>query len=139
MRVLAIALLGAVLFAACGSKHRSSSAPAPSGQAQTFVAGTWNGQIADNATSPPTHKALIFSLVHTTNGGPVTGTWRVGSTSGTVQGSVSGNVFSFTLVETSPCSGGYSGSATVSGSSMSGSFSGSDCGGALGGSFDATR
>jgi len=85
------------------------------------------------AYPPNASYPIVFDLVQ--SGNTVTGEYSTATTtvatSGTVAGTVSGRTFSFTLTEDVPCSGTFTGSATVASSSISfsGAYSGDDCSG----------
>lgn len=135
-RLVVVAFIGLgalVLLHACGGGGGSS----PTEPTHANVTGTWDAQISSDRDGDFT---AVFTLSQT--GTSVTGTYRTpGGASGDITGSVSGQVFTFTLTQTDPCSGTYTGSATVTSDNRraSGSYSGSDCFGSISASFTARR
>jgi len=101
------------------------------------LSGTYSGTI--NAVGFPAG-TLTFTLSHA--GTSVTGTWSNSlGASGNGTGTVSGTTLTFTLSQTSPCTGTFTGNAAIqnSGARLSGSFSGSDCNGSGSGTFVVNR
>jgi hypothetical protein len=96
-------------------------------EGDSVITGTWYGTTAIPGIG---NSSATFSLVQ--SGANVTGTFAIiGFGSGGVTGTVSGGVLSFTVTETSPCPGTFTGTATSDDGfrSMVGSFSGTDCDG----------
>ena len=90
------------------------------------VTGSWAGAVTVNGFG----NIASFSLLQT--GVSVSGTVAmVGGGGGRLTGSVSGNIFTFSVTEVSPCPGSFNGSASISQNnfSMAGTVTGSDCGG----------
>jgi hypothetical protein len=95
------------------------------------------------AYPPNTSFPILFDLVQ--SGATVTGEYSTADadtpTSGTVAGTISGRTFAFTLTENVPCSGTFTGSASVpsSGISFSGLYSGADCSGTTEAGFAVSK
>lgn len=131
--VLALILAG-ILLSSCGGGG-GSSPTAPGG---ANVSGTWDASITPNLG--PAFGA-VFTLSQA--GTHVTGTFTTTqSLGGTVSGTVTASLWSFTIRENPPCSGTFAGSATVtnSGRRMTGSFQGTNvCSGTTSNAFTATK
>src|SRR5262245_49634222 len=125
-RCMSMALLGVLsmlLAPACrdgGKEFVPIVGPIP----PITVSSTWSGVYA---TSLIDAVPVRFDLAQT--GSQLTGTFEdLEGRTGTLTGSMSGSVFSFTLTETSPgCGGTFSGSGTSTFSELSFTFTGSDC------------
>lgn len=102
--------------------------------------GVYQGLASGTYAGFPVSANITFSIAST--GADLGGTWsHSAGASGTLTGTLTGASFSFTLTETFPCPGTFTGSGTIeaAGSHLTGSFSGSDCGGAASLSFTADR
>lgn len=133
--VLAIPLF--VSFSGCkksSSDHHDN--PVTTGKQVELlnVAGNWSSQ--DAPTDPD---VILFSLSQT--GSSVTGTFNLnsGSVVGTISGSVTDTLFSFTLTEPAPCAGTFKGSAVLNKEKLEGNFKGTDCDGTFEGTFQMHR
>ena len=102
------------------------------------VGGVWDGTVAFAGGGQQN-----ITLTLSQNGTSVTGTTAVVGEAGTgnLTGSISGQVFAFTITEPSACAAHFAGTGIVddTGIHMSGSYSGSDCEAASSGTFTATR
>jgi hypothetical protein len=128
------ALLAVMMLAGCGGSDPTTGPPPTDleGVCTITVDGTQGGENIDFTGE--------FDLSQ--NGMAVSGTWiwaegTADEASGTVAGGVSGINFDFTLTQTDPCDGSFSGSASFTVSDqVAGSFSGSsDCNGDLEANF----
>jgi hypothetical protein len=100
------------------------------------VSGAWAAVLNLNGFSYETSLSLFQT------GSSVTGVASIfGAGGGSITGTVTGQTLQFTINEVSPCSGSFSGSASVDATNLytSGSISGSDCNGSYSGSWDATK
>ena len=127
-----------VALTACGGGYSSPTmSPTPS------VAGTWDAAVTvTGGTESPVGTRFSAVLALAQSGSNVSGTFTTTTGSdGTVTGTVSGQVFTFTGTQTAPCAGSFSGTGTlgVYNTSMSGAYSGSDCGGTFQTTFTATK
>ena len=139
MRLRAATLLLAILSSfACAGSTDSLTGPPPT------VTGTWNASVTANPVGDP-FAAGQFTATFTLSqsGAAVSGTFTTSEgASGTVSGSVSLHTFTFTLTQTVPCDGTFSGAGTIidAWTQMSGGYAGSDsCAGTFSASFTATR
>lgn len=127
-RSLATAAAVALLVVACGKDSTGPSTPVD-------VTGQWSA-----LGSVSVGGSIGFTLTLTQSGTSTTGTAFVqdGNHLLTVTGTVSGDKWTFQMTEPSPCTGSFSGSATVK-TSMQGLFGGSDCLGAFTITFNASK
>ncbi len=139
MRLRAATLLLAILLSfACGK-----STDILTGPPQT-VTGTWIASVTANPAGG-SFAAGQFTATFTLSqsGAAVSGTFTTSEgASGTVSGSVSLHTFTFTMTQTVPCDGSFTGEGTIidAWTQMSGGYSGSDsCAGNFSASFTATR
>lgn len=102
------------------------------------VTGIWDARVTIAGEG---QEDLVFDLTQT--GSAVTGTVTVGSggAPNALAGTVSGQFFSFSVTQTTPCAGAFGGSGTVdaAGSHLTGTYMGGDCNGTGSGTFTATR
>jgi hypothetical protein len=100
------------------------------------VTGTWTASLVANNVLIPISLSLVQSGTSVSGAASV---FQGGG--GSLNGTVNGSTFNFTVNEVSPCSGSYSGSATISGSNLSasGTVTGSDCNGSIAGSLDGLK
>ncbi len=136
---LVVALL---TLSACGGDDGGGGDP--TGPDNASVAGTWDIVVTiTGGTQGPVGTQFSATFTLAGSGTHVTGTFAtVGGLSGQITGSVSGQVFTFSVAQGQPCPGTFNGSSTVSssGATMSGSYSGSDsCAGALSSTFTGTK
>lgn len=100
--------------------------------------GTWTGDFGSTTVA-----GAVITLNLTQNGANLAGTWTTDNGGvGTVTGTITGNMGSFTLLQTtSGCTGTFSGWLAVHGSPEYGVFvfSGSDCQGAAQGGGEVSR
>lgn len=129
--VFVVLMVSIGLMTGCEDKGSSSSGGDSSSAAN--VAGVWTGTYSTSLISNNVRE-LQFTLQQ--SGTNVNGTyWRTfsisgcgaGSLSSTINGTINGNTFSFTMDKDSQCSGTFNGTATISGNTMTLSFTGSDC------------
>jgi hypothetical protein len=139
-----IAMLGLVVFAACGGDTPTPSgsettpsvpgtttqSPAPGASASDTLTGAWSGAYA--STSSPGSNGT-FTIQFTQSGSQLSGTINIqGSpciTTGTIIGTLNGGQITFGAVEGEQTIQ-YTGS--VSGNTMSGTYSAPQCGNATG-------
>ncbi len=115
MALGAAVVLTPTVFLSCSSSGGGADAT-------VNVTGTWSGAFSTSLVGG----TLVLVLSQT--GNDVTGNYTTDDSWGTVSGTVSENVMSFTLDElTIGCPGSFSGDATVTGNSMSVTFTGDDC------------
>ena len=133
---LALMLLGIVSLAACGGY---SSGPAGNGDGN-LVAGTYTGSVNGTADSQPFTLNVTFTLVQ--SGDSFNGTFTTNDTGGSASGTVNGLNVTFTINQTSPCNGTFTGAGTISssGGRITGSYSGtSPCTGPVSAAFVVDR
>ncbi len=121
-------VLAFVALASCGGDGGSGG----TGPALTALTGTYSGTATiTNQANPSQPFTVNFTVVGNGSGNTLSGIWVVGGSAGTLSGTVSGSAATFSLLETSPCSGSFTGTATISddGNHAEGTFSGSDCDG----------
>lgn len=120
MKNLYLILLSLCLFIpACGGGGSSSSSN------DAGLTGTWNGTFSTSYVGTTT---VSFTIVQ--SGNAVTGNWYASNGArGTVSGTVTGNSLSFTIINTSNCSGTYTGTATLSDNTLTFQGTGTDCSG----------
>lgn len=126
-----IVLLAALLTFGC-SKH-DDKPPEPPPPSTANLQGQWSGAVTSG------QNVVNVALSLTQSGTAITGDWATTAQSGTASGNVNGTTFTFTLTETVPCPGSYSGSGNVSGNTLSASYAGSDCHGQINASGALTR
>ena len=106
-------LLGLIILAGCGDDTTGPTTPVD-------VTGTWNSAGTDANGS-----GFTFILTIMQSGATVTGTGRIINViTGTISGSVRGNMLTFEFAMPSNCAGSLNGTATLSGNQLSGSISG---------------
>lgn len=135
MRVAGFSLMvGAALLAACDSY---SSGP---DDGDGVLSGSYTGTVHGTIENP---LDLIVTFTLTEYLGTVTGTFTTDDgTAGSISGTVSGTNVTFTINQTVPCVGTFSGTATIAdaGGQLIGTYSGnSPCTGAVTAIFDVTR
>ena len=129
-----ILLFVPLLLLGCKKKDSSNPSPLPS---TANVEGVWTGSMGSPVT---TTQALVLTLSQT--GTSLTGTFNIenGSATGTISGSVRGDIVTFTATQTTPCAGSYTGDADVDGDEMEGPLKGTSiCSGAFDGVFFVSR
>jgi hypothetical protein len=117
--------------AACGGDSGNSPSD--------IIAGTWNGTITSNISSPG-HVTTTL----TRSGSRIGGTWSMSdgdgnSNSGSVDGTLSGSSLTLTLNPSDPTTCPFNVTATINGSSMSGTYAAFQCTVSLGGSLTLTK
>ncbi len=105
------------------------------------VNGTYRGTIEGTQDSWPFSMTLTITLNQA--GKQVNGTWNTsGGTSGSISGEIQGdNIRDFTVTQTSPCSGTFTGSAIVydKGEEIRGNYHGSSCYGYVSATFEVYK
>jgi hypothetical protein len=134
-------ILGCIVLiglTACHKKGSSSSSPIAEIPSQeiALVAGAYNGNYTvTNLLNTDLHVTLTQDGIH------FSGTYagNKGALIGSVTGTIGINTVTFAATDTSPCTGTYTGSATLSDKTMTGTYTGSDCNGPEAGTFSITR
>ena len=130
---LTLVLLGIVSLTACGGY---SSGPDGDGAS---VTGTYTGTVTISGAPVPLNVTFNLSQY----GDAVTGSFVTDvPTSGTLTATVSGTTAAFTISQTTPCAGTFTGTGTISnsGGRISGSYSGtSPCTGPISATFVVNR
>jgi hypothetical protein len=122
----------------CGGSTNSVTGDPPT------VTGTWNATVTANPAAGP-FAAGQFTATFTLaqSDAAVSGTYTTSDgASGTVSGTVSLHTLSFTLTQSAPCEGSFTGAGTIidAWTQMSGGYAGSDsCAGSFTVNFTATR
>lgn len=130
-----VVVAAVTVTAACTDSNKYSTSPT-----QLALTGVFAGPVSGLVAAAPYSTGLTYTLTQT--GNAVTGTWSTAlGNAGTVAGTVSGASVAFTLVQTAPCAGSVTGTATISnnGMTLAGSYAGTMCGQALSASFSVTR
>lgn len=127
-------VIAAALMAACDSY---SSGP---DNGDGILSGAYTGAVHGTIEEP---LDLVATFTLTEYLGTVTGTFTTDDgMAGSISGTVSGSNVAFTINQTAPCAGTFSGTATISdaGGRLMGTYSGdSPCTGAVTAIFDLTR
>ena len=128
-------VLAVIVLVGCDSDSGGGSTTIISNSNDANVEGIWDGiSVVTGGTQAPvgTSFTIIFTLSHA--GNQVTGTAETaGGLVSPLSGSVTGQVFTFTITQGAPCTGTFSGVGTVSSGDtvITVSYSGSDCSGTL--------
>lgn len=132
---LALVLLGIVSLEACGGY---SSGPDGNG---ALVAGTYTGTVTGTVNGEPLSLQATFALSQ--SGDAIAGTFSTNAgTSGSISAILSGTTATFTISQTTPCAGTFTGTGTItnSGGRISGSYAGtSPCNGSVSATFVVNR
>jgi len=139
--VIGFLVVALLLASGCGDGDGSTASDTPVELNGPFlgIAVVMGG----TAYPPNTSYPIVFDLVQA--GDTLTGSYNTADsntpTSGTLAGTIAERGFSFTLTETVPCTGTFTGSATVSSSGISfgGAYSGADCSGTTEAGFNVSQ
>ena len=128
----------AFLLAGC-----SSGSSGPAGEPRS-LGGSYVGTISGSQAGEPfTNAPVTVTIQQAAPGAPFTGVWEspagFGTLEGTTDGDVGNQTLTFTMTQTSPCAGSFTGTGFQGGVSspqgewnqISGSYSGAFCGGTV--------
>jgi type V secretory pathway adhesin AidA len=137
----AVLIVSAVLFVGCSDDPSGSSATPPSIAPPPVadVEGIWVGRgTVTGGTQQRVGRKFNLVLTLSQVDSEVTGAVMTGlGMEWDATGTLNGQVLTFTLTQSQPCAGSYSGAGTASNgdSELTGSFSGTDCNGTLSADF----
>ncbi|MBV9080505.1 MAG: hypothetical protein JO102_05225 [Elusimicrobia bacterium] len=131
-----LCLLVAAVATGCSESSSVHTEGILPGQQIALVGGEYLGNFS-TSSSP----SADFQITLNQNGVNLTGSYRGrnDTVEGTVAGTVGADNFTYTLSQTKPCSGSFSGSGKVNDKSLTASYSGSDCNGAQTGNISVSR